>query len=126
MEKETLTEHDIVCQDILKEGMPVDPCQKCTPEKRKVCTGCQEKEDYFVRVQAYLTARNHESYRARVNAIGKLEEFADKLEEIQSLLDQLPKEIRDVVNPTGVFADKKDDKKEYSKDGKPMVGRMII
>lgn len=23
MEKETLTEHDIVCQDILKEGMPV-------------------------------------------------------------------------------------------------------
>lgn len=34
MEKEPLTEQDIVCQNILKAGIPIDPCRKCTPEKK--------------------------------------------------------------------------------------------
>lgn len=90
--------------------MPIDPCQKCTPEKRKICTGCQEKDDYVERVKTYMSARNREDHRARVDAIGKLEGLADTTKDIQNLLDQLPKEIRDVVDPTGVFADSKDDK----------------
>lgn len=57
-----------------------------------------------------MSARNHEDYRAKVDAIGKLEELADTAKDMQNLLDQLPKEIKDVVNPTGVFADSKDDK----------------
>lgn len=110
MEKETLTEQDIVCQEILKAGMPMDPCRKCTPEKRKICTGCQEKDDYVERAKVYISARNHEDHRASVDAIGKLGELADIAKDMQNLLDQLPKEIKDVVDPTGVFADSKDDK----------------
>lgn len=110
MEKETLTEQDTVCQEILKAGMPIDSCQKCTPEKREICTGCKEKEDYVERVKVYISARNHEDHRVRVDAIGKLEELADTAKDMQNLLDQLPKELRDVVDPTGVFADSKDDK----------------
>lgn len=43
MEKETLTEQDTVCQEILKAGMPIDPCQKCTPEKGKFVQGVERK-----------------------------------------------------------------------------------
>lgn len=78
--------------------------------EKENCTGCQEKDDYVERVKAYMSARNHEDHNARVDAIGKLEELADTAKDIQNLLDQLPKEIKDVVDPTGVFADSKDDK----------------
>lgn len=116
MEKEPLTEDDIACQEIIKEGMPINPCQKCTLDKREVCTGCQKKADYYIQMQAYLSATSHEHYRAGKNAIDKLEEAMETAKELQSLIDELPKEIRDTVDPKGLFASKKED----SEDDKPV------
>ena len=120
MEKEKLTDGDIVCQEIIKEGMPTDPCLKCAPEKREVCTGCQEKDDYYIRTQAYLTAKNHETYRAGKSMIDKLDDMLDSVNELQSLMDELPKEIRDAVDPKGLFASDKSDSKE-DKPTNPLI-----
>lgn len=103
MRKETIVKFEESDFELLKGGIPSNPCQKCTPAERAACCGCPAEREYRQQMKPFIDAGIEEYAQTFLDLHNGLDTLRNLVREMRSDIEHLPKELREIVMDTNVI-----------------------
>ena len=78
---------------LLKETLPDNPCEKCSPSERMVCCGCPDRREYDKVIEVY---KDHNIYEIAC-AIHKVDALVDEETKLKTQIQAVKRDIAEAT-----------------------------
>lgn len=79
---------------LLKETLPGNPCEKCSPNERMVCCGCPDRREYDKVIKVY---KDHNIYEIAC-AINKVDALVDEEARLKTQIKAVKHDIAKAIS----------------------------